>query len=139
IGYVSYESSVHPLDAGGAIVLVQHHAGLDWELVNRRLAELGHTVRTDFVDQDGTGVHVLADQSCVPAPTAPVGGPAATTTTIATGPTEYVAGTEFGGCELRTFTWDELGIPPEAVALTKPSQRAFHVDGDSVVEIELPQ
>jgi len=136
IRHVSYASSVHPLDGDGAIVLVQHHAGLDWDLVNRRLAELGHPVSTDFVDQDGVGVHVLADQSCVPQPTAPVVGP--TTTTIATGPTEYVAGDEFGGCELRTFTWDQLGIPAEAVALARPSQRAFHVDGDSVREIELP-
>ena len=80
IRHVSYASSVHPLDGDGAIVLVQHHAGLDWDLVNRRLAELGHPVSTDFVDQDGVGVHVLADQSCVPQPTAPVVGPATTTT-----------------------------------------------------------
>lgn len=135
---VGVSSSVHPLDAGGVIVLVQHYANLDWNLVMSRLAELGYPQQTDYMDQDARGLHVLADQSCTIEQSGPVVAP---TTVPGTVPPdgEYVVPDEFGGCPLRTITWEELGIPAEAVTLTRsPVQQAFYVVGGELTEVPIP-
>lgn len=136
IGGVGVSSNVYPLDEGGVIVMVQHYANLDWELVQSRLAELGYPLETDFMDQDSRGLHVLADQSCTVRQTAPL--VEQTPSTIPVGG-EYTAPDEFGGCALRTITWDELGVPPEAVAASRsPREQAFYIADGQATEIPLP-